>query len=154
MGGFFFLFSQARRCFCFVHLSEKSHRGMLLFVLFVFQLLCSCVCAQRKSRWVTPGGQASAHFLSLSRASRSGEALSPAICLPALGIVIPKCRPVNISLVTATSLPQHSRKGGGEAEEERRCSPNSLPFPFSLFIPVSFAKRKKKPLFLSSSTSV
>lgn len=95
-----------------MHLSEKSHRGMLLFVLFVFQLLCSCVCAQRKSRWVTPGGQASAHFLSLSRASRSGEALSPAICLPALGIVIPKCRPVNISLVTATSLPQHSRKGG------------------------------------------
>lgn len=119
-----------------MHLSEKSHRGMLLFVLFVFSLVCVCVCARQELRWVTPGGEAPAHFLSLSCVPQSGEALSPAICLPALGIVIPKYRPVNISLVTATSPPQHTRTK--KAGEGRRCSLPALllcPFLLSVAIP-------------------
>lgn len=47
-------------------------------------------------------------------------------------------------LLSLLHLSHNTAGRGGEAEEERRCSPNSLPFPFSLFIPVSFAKRKKK----------
>lgn len=114
--GFFF---KARRCSRSVHLSLKSHRGMLLFVLFVFQLFFVCVCAfvpGESGGWVTPGGQAPAHFLSLSCSPQSGEALSPAIYLPALRIVIPKYRPVNISLVTATSPPPatHREKEKGK----------------------------------------
>lgn len=88
---------------------------------------CVHVCAHGG---FTPGGRAPARFLSLSCAAQSGEALSPAICLPALGIVIPKYRPVNISLVTATSPQQHSVGGGREDEEERRCSLCTLPFSF------------------------
>ena len=115
-------FFKARRCSRSVHLSLKSHRGMLLFVLFVFQLFFVCVCAfvpGESGGWVTPGGQAPAHFLSLSCSPQSGEALSPAIYLPALRIVIPKYRPVNISLVTATSPPPRNTPGKRKGKKKR-----------------------------------
>lgn len=105
-----------------MHLSEKSHRGMLLFVLFVLQSRCE-----------PRGGHAGEDrrrliFYPLSCVPQSGEALSPAICLPALGIVIPKYRPVNISLVTATSLPLNT--SGGKIKKERCSSLTLLLCPF------------------------
>lgn len=96
----------------------------------------------------------------------AGEALSPAICLPALGIVIPKYGLVHIFLVTATSPPQHSRKKK-EGKRRRSLSPSPpLPFPpIPAFVPLwlflycflsspsrgSDAQwgKKKGPLFLS-----
>lgn len=95
--------------------SEKSlvHAAIcvICFSALVWACVCLCiVCARWEPRWGVPRGQAPAHFLSLSRVPQSGEALSPAICLPALGIVIPKYKPVNISLVTATSPPQHAKR--------------------------------------------
>lgn len=94
-----------------LHLSERSHQGVLIFTLSVS--LCVLVESRGSPRaWRTGTGS---FFITPPRLlvrSVRGEALSPAICLPAPGIVIPKCGPVNISLVIATSPrpPQCSRK--------------------------------------------
>lgn len=79
---------------------EKCHQGMLLFLLCSPTLVFVC-CGG--SRWEDVSRLI---FLSLSSGLQSEEALSPAICLLVLDIVIPTYRPVNISLVTAASLPQ------------------------------------------------
>lgn len=86
-----------------------------------------------------PRGQAPARFLSLSCVPQSREALSPAICLPALGIVIPKYRPVNISLVTATPSTIYPAKNT-KLRKGRRLLAHSAPLPFvsSLSTSVSF----------------
>lgn len=66
-GGLFFFFFKVflRRCSRFMHLSQTSHRGMLIFALSVFQPVCVCVSGESWG-WFTPGGQALAHFLFLS----------------------------------------------------------------------------------------
>lgn len=109
----FFLFRHVgvhALCICL----RKVIGACCYFCYLFFQLSCEwvCVCvgARWEPRWGVPWGQAPPNFLSLSRVPQSGEALSPAICLPALGIVIPKYKPVNISLVTATSPPQHTKR--------------------------------------------
>lgn len=123
---------------------------MLLFVLLVFSsCVYMCVCARLV--WVCHEDRRRLIFLSLSSVLQSGEALSPAICLPALGIVIPKYRPVNISLVTATSPPQHTRKGKKKkkAEEGRRCSLLTILLcPFRLSLPLSHAESSSSFLSL------
>ena len=125
---------------------------MLLFVLFVFflsffpspALVCVLVHNARRGGF-TPGGQAPDHFLffflALSCAAQSREALSPAICLPAPGIVIPKYRPVNISLVTATSPQQHAaeKKEEGKKAAGRYSSSSLLLCPFFRSPPLCFA---------------
>lgn len=143
-------------------ISEKSsgHGAICVICFSGLAFVCVCVFVHDES-WggFTPGGQAPAHFLSLSCVAQSGEALSPAICLPALGIVIPKYRPVNISLVTATSPQQHTLKK--KAEQERRCSLLTLHFcPFlrslCLFLHPSLSlyppEPQKMAQFLSCST--
>ncbi len=120
------------------------------YLCYLFFPLCVCVCARREPRWVTPGGQAPAHFLPLSCVLQSGEALSPAICLPALGIVIPKYRPVNISLVTATSPPQHTGKKKSWGGKEMLLA-RSTPLPFPPFCLCPLLTRSLHP-FLSLSS--
>lgn len=85
--------------------------------LFFSSRVCVCVCVwvRWKLRLVHAGRTGAGSFFIPLLCALSGEALSPAICLPALGIVIPKYRPVNISLVTATSPPQHARKKGEQS---------------------------------------
>lgn len=130
---------------CCVFVWDKSSGHAAICVMCFSALVC--VCARRELRWVTPGGQALAHFLFLSCVPQSVEALSPAICLPALGIVIPKYRPVNISLVTATPhspTTHHSTAHHKQAREGRRCSLLTLLFclfllSLSLFLADSFA---------------
>lgn len=106
--------------------------GACCYLCYLFFSSFSCVCAfvpGESGGWVTPGGQAPAHFLSLSCVPQLGGALSPAIYLPALCIVIPKYRPVTISLVTATSPPATQREKKKEKKKPvqgRRCSLLSL----------------------------
>ena len=135
--------------------------GACCYLCYLFFSSFPCVCAfvpGESGGWVTPGGQAPAHFLSLSCVPQSGEALSPAIYLPALCIVIPKYRPVTISLVAATSPPATHREKEKEkknpSELGGRCSLLSLllrPLPRFLLKKLGFTMTERNTIFLSCS---
>lgn len=130
-----------------VGVSEKSPRHAAAAAIYVICFPApACVCARCGSR----REDRRRLIFYPSPAPQSGAALSPAICLPALAIVIPKYRLVHISLVSATSPTQHG--GGGEREREREqswrkeadapCSLSpSLPFPLvSVFVARSLSR--------------
>lgn len=138
-----FFFPQPRRCLHFVLLSEKCHWGMLIFVLFVFRLLSLVAHKRCRAGSCREDMRRLIFYPSPPVASVEGEALSPAICLPAPGIVIPRYRPVNISLVTAASPPQPSR--ARKAEGGRRGGYTASFFPSSFFLMACKNCGKKNP---------
>lgn len=91
--------------------------GACWYLCYLFFSRCVYVRVRWKLRLVYAGRTGAGSFFIPLLCALSGKPLSPAICLPALDIVIPKCRPVNISLVTATSSPttrQEKTKSGTE----------------------------------------
>lgn len=101
-----------------LHSSQRSHQGVLIFTLSVSLRV---LVESRGSPCAWRAGTGSFFIPPPRLLARSvrGEALSPAICLPATGIVIPKCGPVNISLVVATN-PRPTQRSGKEEEKKRQ----------------------------------
>lgn len=118
-GGLCFVFFKARRCSRFMHLSRRSHRGMLIFALSVFQPVCACVSGESRGWFTPPGGQALAHFLFLSCVLCQGSLCHQLSACQRWILLFQSTDQLTFHLSLLHLPPQHARK---RQEVGRSCS--------------------------------